>query len=108
MTDYIALVNHLRERAAKFDYDGWVETAIDMERAADAIQELYERTAGIYCIEFEELGVRYLAYFNINNTSEKEAKASILDGTAEYNPKLFIIPKPVAKNVFGLPKEVDE
>lgn len=34
------LAKRLRERAEAFDYDGWVETASDYEKAADAIEEL--------------------------------------------------------------------
>lgn len=37
---YDELVKRLRERAAAFDYDGWMETAIDYEKAADAIEKL--------------------------------------------------------------------
>lgn len=37
---YDELVKRLRERAEAFDYDGWVETASDYEKAADAIEEL--------------------------------------------------------------------
>ena len=37
---YDDFVNRLREKADAFDYDGWVETAIDYEQAADAIEEL--------------------------------------------------------------------
>lgn len=33
------LVKRLRERAEAFDYDGWVETASDYEKAADVIEE---------------------------------------------------------------------
>jgi hypothetical protein len=34
------LITRLRERAEAFDYDGWVETASDYEKAADTIEEL--------------------------------------------------------------------
>ena len=37
---YDELVKRLRKRAESFDYDGWVETASDYEKAADAIEEL--------------------------------------------------------------------
>lgn len=37
---YDDFVKRLREKAEAFDYDGWVETAIDYEQAADAIEEL--------------------------------------------------------------------
>lgn len=36
------LAKWLRERAEAFDYDGWVETASDYEKAADAIEQLIE------------------------------------------------------------------
>ena len=37
---YEKLIKNLREKAESFDYDGWVETAIMLEEAADAIKEL--------------------------------------------------------------------
>ena len=37
---YDELIKRLRERAIAFDYDGWVETASDYEKAADAIEFL--------------------------------------------------------------------
>ena len=37
---YDELVKRLRKKAEAFDYDGWVETASDYEKAADAIEEL--------------------------------------------------------------------
>lgn len=37
---YDELVKRLRKRAEAFDYDGWVETASDYEKAADAIEKL--------------------------------------------------------------------
>ena len=40
------LIAKLREKAEGFDYDGWTETAILLEEAADTIEELsakYER-----------------------------------------------------------------
>lgn len=40
MTNYEEMVRDLRERAERFDYDGWVDTAIVLESAADAIEEL--------------------------------------------------------------------
>lgn len=36
---YDDFVKRLREKAEAFDYDGWVETAIDYAQAADAIEE---------------------------------------------------------------------
>ena len=37
---YDEMVKHLREKAGAFDYQGWIETAIDYELAADAIEKL--------------------------------------------------------------------
>ena len=37
---YDELVKRLRKKAKAFDYDGWVETASDYEKAADAIEGL--------------------------------------------------------------------
>lgn len=37
---YEELVKQLKDRAERFDYDGWVDTAIVLEQAADAIEEL--------------------------------------------------------------------
>lgn len=39
---YDEMVKHLREKAGAFDYQGWIETAIDYELAADAIEKLIE------------------------------------------------------------------
>lgn len=38
--NYDELVRRLRERAERFSYDGWIDTAIWFEKAADAIEEL--------------------------------------------------------------------
>ena len=40
--NYEELVKGLREHAEQFDYDGWVDTAIWFEKAADAIEELLQ------------------------------------------------------------------
>ena len=37
---YEELVRLLKDKAERFDYDGWVDTAVVMEKAADAIEEL--------------------------------------------------------------------
>lgn len=37
---YDELIKRLREKAEAFDYDGWVETASDYEKAAEVIEEL--------------------------------------------------------------------
>ena len=37
---YDDLVKWLRNKAGGLDYDGWVDTAVVMEKAADAIEEL--------------------------------------------------------------------
>ena len=42
---YDELVKRLRERAEAFDYDGWVVTASDYGKAADAIEELQKALA---------------------------------------------------------------
>ena len=36
---YEELVRLLKDKAERFDYDGWVDTAVVMEKAADAIEE---------------------------------------------------------------------
>lgn len=38
--EYEELVRLLKDRAEGFDYDGWVETAVALEKAAEAIEEL--------------------------------------------------------------------
>lgn len=38
--DYVELVKGLREHAERFNYDGWIDTAIWFEKAADAIELL--------------------------------------------------------------------
>ena len=41
--EYKELVRLLKDKAERFDYDGWVDTAVVMEKAADAIEELSKR-----------------------------------------------------------------
>lgn len=41
--EYAELVRLLKDKAERFDYDGWVDTAVVMEKAADAIEELSKR-----------------------------------------------------------------
>lgn len=40
--EYEELVRLLKDKAERFDYDGWVDTAVVMEKAADAIETLIE------------------------------------------------------------------
>ena len=40
---YEDFVKRLREKASAFDYQGWIETAIDYEQAADAIEKMSHR-----------------------------------------------------------------
>lgn len=40
---YEELVELLRDREESFDYDGWIDTAILLSRAADAIEELNKK-----------------------------------------------------------------
>lgn len=40
--EYEELVRLLKDKAARFDYDGWVDTAVVMEKAADTIEKLVE------------------------------------------------------------------
>ena len=40
--EYKELVRLLKDKAERFDYDGWVDTAVVMEKAADAIEKLIE------------------------------------------------------------------
>lgn len=40
--EYEELVRLLKDKAERFDYDGWVDTAVVMEKAADAIEKLIE------------------------------------------------------------------
>lgn len=40
---YEELVQLLKDKAERFDYDGWIDTAVVMEKAADAIEELNKR-----------------------------------------------------------------
>lgn len=40
---YEELVKQLRDKAGGFDYDGWVDTAVIMEMAVDAIEKLNKR-----------------------------------------------------------------
>jgi len=37
---YKELIKRLKDKAEEFDYHGWVDTAIILEQAADAIEEL--------------------------------------------------------------------
>lgn len=39
---YEELVRLLKDKAGRFDYDGWVDTAVVMEQAAEAIEKLIE------------------------------------------------------------------
>ena len=39
---YEELVRLLKDKAERFDYDGWVDTAVVMEKAADTIEKLVE------------------------------------------------------------------
>lgn len=41
--EYKELVRLLKDKAEGFDYDGWVDTAVVMEKAADAIEKLSKR-----------------------------------------------------------------
>ena len=48
---YEELVKRLRENAARFDYDGWVDTAVILEEAADSIENVskaYQMMAEAY------------------------------------------------------------
>lgn len=56
------LVKRLRERAEAFDYDGWVETAIDYEKAADVIEEQSKPKWIPVTERFPESGKYVLAY----------------------------------------------
>lgn len=40
--EYEELVRLLKDKAERFDYDGWVDTAVVMEKAADTIEKLVE------------------------------------------------------------------
>lgn len=40
MDKYDEMIRSLRNRANQFDYEGWVDTAIVLKNAADAIEEL--------------------------------------------------------------------
>lgn len=57
---YEDFVKRLRDRAGALDYDGWVETACDYDKAADVIEELstrlsaYEKT-GVKPVEIDPL-----------------------------------------------------
>lgn len=42
---YEELVKRLKEKAERFDYDGWVDTAAILEEAADAIETMREMVA---------------------------------------------------------------
>ena len=42
---YEELIKRLKDRAERFDYDEWVDTAIVLEQAADAIEELQQTAA---------------------------------------------------------------
>ena len=39
---YEKQVKQLRDKASKLDYDGWVDTAVSLEEAADTIEKLIE------------------------------------------------------------------
>lgn len=107
--DYSELVARLRDRAGAMEYDGWVETAIDYNKAAQAIEELCtkaNRLDNIYCIEFNAkvglTGIDYVAYFDIRNISAEEVIEQI-EGLGDMirHPQIAVIQKDVAQNVFG-------
>lgn len=50
---YEDFVAHLRDEAGALDYDGWVWTACDYERAADVIEELSAKLSA-----YEKTGVK--------------------------------------------------
>ena len=55
------LVASLRDKAGRFDYDGWVDTAVILSQAADAIHRLshqandWEKLADHWRKKYEEL-----------------------------------------------------
>lgn len=107
--DYEDLIARLRERAGAMDYDGWVETASDYERAADAIETLRERvvkTENIYCKEFitrvGNIEMAYVAYFDIRKITEEAVDREIENwGESIRHPFIALVQKDVACNVFG-------
>lgn len=59
--EYKELVRLLRDKAAGFDYDGWVDTAVVMEKAANVIEELSKRAPPVphgRLIDADKLGIR--------------------------------------------------
>lgn len=49
--NYEELIKGLRGRAERFNYDGWIDTAIWFEKAADAIEDIskaYQMMAEAY------------------------------------------------------------
>ena len=40
---YEDFIKRLRKKASAFDYQGWIETAIDYEQAADVIEKISRR-----------------------------------------------------------------
>ena len=45
---YEELVKRLRDKAVRFDYDGWVDTAVLLDEAADAIEELLKAAKAMH------------------------------------------------------------
>lgn len=45
---YEELVRLLKAKAVRLDYDGWVDAAVVMEKAADAIEELSRECKSLY------------------------------------------------------------
>jgi len=89
METYGELIKRLRERAEAFDYDGWVETASDYEKAADAIEELskvVKHQADILHRYGGETGIRQSAEMN-------DSLLRILQAQSHWIPVTERLPK---------------
>lgn len=70
---YDELVKRLRKKAEAFDYDGWVETASDCEKAADAIEELMKAAKAMHTWIFLNTGDEQKAYDECGLSDEMNA-----------------------------------
>lgn len=70
---YEELLKRLRDKAGRFDYDGWVDTAILMNQAADAIEELLKAAKAMHTWIFLNTGDEQAAYDECGLTDEMNA-----------------------------------
>lgn len=70
---YEELIKRLKDRAERFDYDGWVDTAIVLEQAANAIEELLRAAKKMHLWIFLHSGDEQMAYDECGLSDEMNA-----------------------------------